>query len=92
MGTVDLDTNDGEVQYKTTGTFGAARNIKPIVKNFMNYHVEFGRRYLEGFAAIKDRNASAEDAIKIAGQTVSDAQTSDAAEIFLRMLLLSMSS
>lgn len=67
VGSVDLDMNDGEVRYKTTAEFGEAKNIKPILGTFLDYHFSCGMRYLKAFIAIRDENVSAERAMEIAG-------------------------
>ncbi|CAM9195525.1 unnamed protein product [Ectocarpus sp. 8 AP-2014] len=67
VGSVDLDMNDGEVRYKTTAEFGEAKNIKPILATFLDYHFSCGLRYLKAFIAIRDENVSAERAMEIAG-------------------------
>ena len=97
-----MDMNDGEVRLKTSACFGSADNVRPIIRNFMNFHVDDGKKYLEGFAAIKNDNANSETAMRAAGHgggggggsagVSSGGSSEDTADLILRLLLLSMSS
>lgn len=93
MGSVDMDMDDGEVRFKTSACFGSAENVRPIIANFMNFHVDDGKKYLEGFAAIKNDDANSETAMRAAGYSVqrsSDTSSDEAADLILRLLRLSM--
>lgn len=88
--------NDGEIRFKTSAPFGNVVNIQPIFETFMKVHVHEAKKYLEGFAAIKDSNADAEDAMRIAGISglggdgaSEDAGDNDNAAGLLLQLLLS---
>lgn len=90
IGSVDIDLSDGEVRFKTAVPFGNATNIRPIVEAFMRVHVNDGKRFLEGFVAIRDRNADAEEAMRVAGMSESSGGgDNDAAARLLLQLLLS---
>lgn len=93
MGSVDMDMDDGEVRFKTSACFGSAENVRPIISNFMNFHVDDGKKYLEGFAAIKNDNADSEAAMLAAGYTAqrpSNTSSDEAAELLARLLRISM--
>lgn len=66
---MDVDLSDGEVKFKTTAPFGNASKIRSVLETFLGIHVDDGRSYLRGFAAIKDDNADAEEAMRIAGMS-----------------------
>lgn len=96
---MDIDLSDGEVRFKTSAPFGDAANIRPIVETFMRVHINEAKRYLEGFAAIKDGSANAEDAMRIAGCSRSsgggldgDADEDAAARLLLRLMVLQQAS
>ena len=67
IGSVDVNLRDGEVRFKTSTPFENASNIRSVLETFLGIHVDDGKGYLQGFAAIKDNNADAEDAMRIAG-------------------------
>lgn len=69
IGSVDVDLSDGEVKFKTTAPFGNASNIRSVLETFLGIHVDDGKSYLRGFASIKDDNADAEEAMRIAGMS-----------------------
>lgn len=90
-----MDMDDGEVRFKTSGCFGSAANVKPIIQNFMNVHVADGKKCLQGFAAIKNDNANSDSAMRAAGygaQRTSGGNSDAAAELILQLLRLSMIS
>lgn len=95
VGSVDVDLNDGEIRFKTSAPFGNVVNIQPIFETFMKVHIHEAKKYLEGFAAIKDSNAEAEDAMRIAGMSGSGGDgssggagdTDTAASLLLQLLL-----
>lgn len=64
---MDVDLSDGEVKFKTTAPFGNGSKIRSVLETFLGIHVDDGKSYLRGFAAIKDDNADAEEAMRIAG-------------------------
>lgn len=78
---MDVDLGDGEVWFKTSASF-------------LGIHVDDGKGYLQGFAAIKDNKADAEDAMRIAGIPESggggpntSGGNDDTADLFLHLSL-----
>ena len=93
VGSVEIDLSNGEVRFKTSAPFGNASNIRPVLETLLGIHVDEGKPYLEGFAAIKDDNADAEDAMRVAGMSGSDGGSragggDAAADLLLQLLVL----
>lgn len=96
---MDVDLRDGKVRFKTSAPFENASNIRSVLETFLEIHVDDGKCYLQGFAAIKDNNADAEDAMRIAGIPESGGVGSntgggdgDAADLLLQLSLSRSSS
>lgn len=96
---VDLSDEEDIVRFKTSAPVRWCHHHSAYCWNVHEVHVDEAKRYLERLTAIKDGNAIAEDAMRIAGCSRSSGDALDggnnedaAARLFLRLMVLQKAS